>query len=41
MSIRKLDRCTCGHIRENHDDFKDECEECNCGVFHRGILLDR
>ena len=40
MNIRNLDQCTCGHIRKDHEDFKDECAECDCGVFHRNILLN-
>jgi hypothetical protein len=39
MSTRSYDHCTCGHKRENHDNFEGNCKECNCGVFHRGIHM--
>ncbi len=37
MSTSSSDHCTCGHNRENHDNFDGECENCKCAVFHRGI----
>ncbi|MHA1615329.1 MAG: hypothetical protein ACTSYJ_10825, partial [Candidatus Thorarchaeota archaeon] len=37
MSTRSLDHCSCGHSRENHDNFDGECEDCKCEVFHRNI----
>ena len=39
MSTRSYDHCTCGHSRENHDNFDGECKKCNCGVFHRGMRI--
>ena len=41
MSTRSFDHCTCGHIRESHDNFDGECENCKCEVFHRSILMKR
>ena len=37
MSIRSIDHCSCGHNRENHDNFNGECEEYQCKTFHREI----
>jgi hypothetical protein len=39
MSTRSYDHCTCGHKRENHDNFDGECQKCDCDVFHRGIRM--
>ena len=40
MSTRSLDQCTCGHNREEHENFDGECEECKCEIYHRSILLE-
>ena len=40
MSARSFDHCTCGHNRENHDNFNGECEKCKCEVFHRGMRIE-
>ena len=39
MSTRSYDHCSCGHIRENHDNFDGECEKCGCDEFRRSIRL--
>jgi len=40
MSTRSYDHCTCGHNREKHSDFQNECASCKCIQFSRNIRIE-